>query len=52
MRMPWVPRLQSRGVAHGVKFVRRVVLQWRVGSSGGVMGGKRVSSKALGRRGC
>ena len=30
-----------------MKFVRRVVLQLREGSSEGEMGGKRVSSKAL-----
>jgi hypothetical protein len=47
MRMPWVPRVQSRGFWAGWKFVRRVVLLLRWGSSGGEMGGKRVSSKAL-----
>jgi len=49
MRMPWVPRSQSRGCVQGVKFVRRVTAQEREGSSEEEMGGKRVSSKALGR---
>ena len=47
MRMPWVPRVQSRGCEAGVKFVRRVMELERVGSSGREMGGKRWSSNAL-----
>lgn len=47
MRMPWVPRFQSSGCVQGVNFVRRVTAQEREGSSWEVMGGKRVSSKAL-----
>lgn len=42
--MPCLPRVQSRGSLAGVKFVRRVVLLLRVGSSAWVMGEKRVSS--------
>ena len=47
MRMPWVPRVQSRGCEAGVKFVRRVMEVERVGSSGIEMGEKRWSSNAL-----
>ena len=47
MRMPWVPRVQSRGYVAGVKFVRKVREVERVGSSVWEIGGKRWSSKAL-----
>lgn len=47
MRMPWVPRVQSRACEAGVKFVRRVVEVESVGSSGWEIGGKRWSSNAL-----
>lgn len=47
MRMPWVPRVQSRGWVAEVKFVRSVTEVERVGSSGVEMGGKRWSSNAL-----
>lgn len=47
MRRPCRPMVQLRGVV-GVKAVRRVTDVEREGRSGEVMGGKRVSSKALG----
>ena len=46
-----MPRSQSSGWAHAVKVVRSVVEVERCGSSGAVMGGKRVSSKALDKGG-
>ena len=47
MRMPWVPRVQSRGSEAEVKFVRRVMELERLGSSEWLIGGKRWSSNAL-----
>ena len=47
MRMPWVPRVQSRGSEAEVKFVRRVMELERFGSSEWLMGEKRWSSNAL-----
>ena len=47
MRMPWVPRVQSRGCEAEVKLVRSVMDVERVGSSAREMGGKRWSSIAL-----
>ena len=49
MRMPCWPSVQSRGCEAGSKWWRKVMLVERVGSSEGVMGVKRVSSKALGK---
>lgn len=47
MRMPCVPRSQSRACEAGSKCIRRVMELERVVSSESDMGGKRVSSKAL-----
>ena len=38
---------QSRGLVHGVKAIKRVILFARDGNSDRVIGEKRVSSKAL-----
>lgn len=41
MRMPCVPRVQSRGCEAGVKFASKVMELERAESSGREMGGKR-----------
>lgn len=47
MRMPWVPRVQSRGCEAEVKFVRKVTELERLESSEREMDEKRRSSNAL-----
>jgi hypothetical protein len=47
MRMPWVPRVQSKAFVHGSNETRRVREHEREGRRDWGIGEKRVSSKAL-----